>query len=66
MAADHADAPDGTRLYANRTVIVMRTRWGKVVDHEDFYTDTSTIPEFDRKLTELGVTPIPKPAASMT
>lgn len=63
---DHADAPDGTRLYANRTVLVMRTRWGKVVDHEDFYTDTSTIPEFDRKLTELGVTPIPKLAASMT
>ena len=52
---DHADGPDGTRLYSNRTVLVMRTRWGKVVDHEDFYVDTRSIPEFDRRLTELGV-----------
>ncbi len=52
---DHADGPDGTRLYENRTVLVLRTRWGKVVDHEDFYTDTGRIAAFDRKLTELGV-----------
>ena len=57
---DHADGLDGTRLYANRTVLVMRTKWGKVVDHEDFYVDTGAIVEFDRTLTELGVTPIPK------
>jgi ketosteroid isomerase-like protein len=58
---DHADGPDGTRLYDNRTVLVMRTKWGKIVDHEDFYVDTSAIEAFDRKLTELGVAPVPKP-----
>jgi ketosteroid isomerase-like protein len=59
---DHADGPDGTRLYENRTVLVMRTKWGKVVDHEDFYVDTGRIAAFDRKLTELGVAPVPKAA----
>ncbi len=38
---DHADAPDGTRLYENRTVLVLRTRWGKVVEQQDFYADTA-------------------------
>jgi ketosteroid isomerase-like protein len=61
---DHADGPDGTRLYENRTVLVMRTRWGKVVDHEDFYIDTGAILAFDGKLTELGVPPVPKTAGS--
>ncbi|HMJ36255.1 MAG TPA: nuclear transport factor 2 family protein [Baekduia sp.] len=59
---DHADGPDGARLYENRTVLVMRTRWGKVVDHEDFYADTGSILAFDRKLTEMGVAPVPKSA----
>lgn len=59
---DHADGPDGTRLYENRTVLVMRTRWGKVVDHEDFYVDTGRIAAFDRRLDELGVAPVPKAA----
>jgi ketosteroid isomerase-like protein len=57
---DHADAPDGTRLYENRTVLVLRTRWAKVVHHEDFYADTRRIEEFDRRLTALGVGAIPK------
>jgi ketosteroid isomerase-like protein len=57
---DHADAPDGTRLYANRTVLVLRTRWGKVVDQEDFYFDTGQIVGFDRKLAELGVPVVPR------
>ena len=57
---DHADAPDGTRIYENRTVLVMRTRWGKVVDHEDFYVDTSRIEQLDRTLIELGVAAVPK------
>ena len=52
---DHADAPDGTRLYENSTVLVLRTKWGKVVEQHDFYADTERITEFDRKLTELGV-----------
>jgi ketosteroid isomerase-like protein len=59
---DHADGPDGTRLYENRTVLVLRTRWAKVVDHEDFYVDTGRIQAFDRKLSELGVAPVPDPA----
>ncbi|MCB0875272.1 MAG: nuclear transport factor 2 family protein [Solirubrobacterales bacterium] len=52
---DHADAPDGTRIYENSTVLVLRTRWGKVVEQHDFYADTERIAAFDRKLTELGV-----------
>lgn len=59
---DHADGPDGTRLYENRTVLVLRTRWGKVVEQEDFYVDTSRLVDFDRKLTELGVASVPRPA----
>ncbi len=61
---DHADGPDGTRLYENRTVLVMRTKWGKVVDHEDFYVDTGSIEALDRKLTEIGVAPVPKLVAA--
>ena len=57
---DHADAPDGTRLYENRTVLVLRTRWGKLVEQEDFYADTTRIAAFDRRLTELGVAAVPK------
>lgn len=49
---DHADADDGTRLYENRAVLVLRTRWGRVVDHEDFFTDTERIAAFDRALAE--------------
>ena len=40
---DHADAPDGTRIYENSTVLVLRTRWGKVVEQHDFYVDTQRI-----------------------
>jgi ketosteroid isomerase-like protein len=60
---DHADAPDGTRLYTNSTVLVLRTRWGKVVEQHDFYVDTQEIVDFDRKLEELGVEAVPAPAA---
>jgi ketosteroid isomerase-like protein len=52
---DHADAPDGTRIYENTTALVLRTRWGKVVEQHDFYLDTGRIADFDRKLDELGV-----------
>lgn len=57
---DHADGPDGTRLYENRTALVLKTRWGKIVDQEDFYVDTGRIVDFDRKLTELGVPAVPR------
>jgi ketosteroid isomerase-like protein len=61
---DHADAPDGTRLYENRTVLVLRTRWGKIVDQEDFYVDTEKLAALDGKLDELGVERVPRTAAS--
>jgi ketosteroid isomerase-like protein len=59
---DHADAPDGTRIYENRTALVLRTRWGKIVEQNDFYFDTAPITELDRKLTQLGIHAIPKPS----
>ena len=52
---DHADAPDGTRIYENQTVLVLRTRWGKVVEQHDFYIDAAAILDFERALQELGV-----------
>jgi ketosteroid isomerase-like protein len=52
---DHADAPDGTRIYENHTVLVLRTRWGKVIEQFDYFADTAAIVALDRKLEELGV-----------
>lgn len=54
---DHARAPDGEEIYSNQTVIMVRTRWGKVTEQRDFYVDTTRIVDFDRKLTELGIEP---------
>jgi ketosteroid isomerase-like protein len=54
---DRATGPDGEELYANRVVILARTRWGKIVEHEDFYLDTARIAAFEAKLRELGVEP---------
>jgi ketosteroid isomerase-like protein len=51
---DHAEDADGNRIYENSTVLVLRTRWGKVVEQTDYYVDTARIAEFDRRLTELG------------
>lgn len=59
---DHADAPDGTRIYENSTVLVLRTRWFKVVEQHDFYVDTQEIVDFDRRLEELGVEAVPATA----
>ncbi len=52
--------PDGTRLYENRTALVLRTRWFKIVEQHDFYVDTAPITALDRKLTETGIQAIPK------
>ncbi|MDQ8043432.1 MAG: nuclear transport factor 2 family protein [Solirubrobacteraceae bacterium] len=57
---DHASAGDGTPLYANRTVLVVKTRWGKIVDHEDFWVDTAPIDVLDRELAARGVAVVPK------
>lgn len=54
---DHADAPDGSRIYENNTVLVFKMRWGKVIEQHDFYVDTERIIGLDRTLTELGVEP---------
>jgi ketosteroid isomerase-like protein len=59
---DHADAPDGTRIYDNSTVLVLRTRWGKIVEQTDYYVDTEAITALDRSLTELGVEAASAPA----
>ena len=55
---DYADAPDGTRIYENRTVLVLRTRWGKVVEQHDYYTDTAAILALENTLEELGIEPV--------
>jgi hypothetical protein len=35
----------------------IKTSWGRIVRHEDFYLDTGRIEAFDRRLTDLGVAP---------
>lgn len=55
---DGATAPDGTRIYENRTALVVRTRWGRIVEHEDFYEDTERIAAFEARLREFGITPV--------
>ncbi len=55
---DAATAPDGEQIYANRICLVVRTRWGKIVEHEDFYEDTSRILALEARLRELGIAPV--------
>ena len=57
---DHADSPDGTRIYENHTVLVLRTRWGKVVEQHDYYADTAAILALENALEELGVRAVPR------
>lgn len=52
---DQATGPDGEQIYSNRTVLVLKTRWGKIVEQEDFYEDTNRVLEFEKKLTQLGI-----------
>jgi uncharacterized protein (TIGR02246 family) len=47
---DHAHDPDtGERIYENRAVLVLRTRWGRVVA-EEVYEDTQKVAAFDARL----------------
>jgi ketosteroid isomerase-like protein len=55
---DQATAADGQPLYANRVAMVIRTRWGRIVEHEDFYEDTGRILALERALSERGVQPV--------
>lgn len=59
---DHAKAPHGQTIYANRTAIVVRTRWGKIVEQEDFYVDTVRMAAFDQRLRDLGIAAEPSSA----
>lgn len=52
---DRASAPDGETLYANQVVMIVRTRWGRIVDQEDYYFDTVRMTGFERRLQELGI-----------
>lgn len=52
---DHADDPDGTRVYENQTVLVLRTRWGKVVEQHDYYFDTGAIVGMEEAMVARGV-----------
>jgi ketosteroid isomerase-like protein len=56
--SDRALGPDGEKLYSNEVVVVVRTRWGKIVEHRDFYEDTVRMAGFERRLNELGVRPV--------
>ncbi|NHP14251.1 hypothetical protein DBV08_20815 [Rhodococcus sp. KBW08] len=50
---DRALGPDGSVIYHNRTVLLVRTNWGKIIEQEDYYEDTARIGDFDRRLREI-------------
>ncbi len=54
---DRATGPGGEELYANQVAMVVRSRWGKIVEHEDYYADTERIAAFEEKLQALGIAP---------
>jgi ketosteroid isomerase-like protein len=54
---DHAHDPGGEEIYRNRTILLARTRWGRIVCQEDFYEDTQRILALETRLSELGVHP---------
>jgi hypothetical protein len=49
---DHAHDPSGREIYRNRTLLLARTRCGRIVLHEDFYEDTQRIIALERRLSE--------------
>jgi len=55
---DEAHAPDGEQIYRNRTFLLARARWGKIVWQQDFYEDTERIGALDERLRELGLAPV--------
>jgi len=52
---DHARDPAGAQIYRNRTVLLVRTRWGRIVHQEDYFEDSARIAALERRLVELGV-----------
>ena len=59
---DGVTAPDGEELYRNRVVLIVRTRWGKIVRHDDFYEDTGRIERLEEGLNRLGIAPLDRTA----
>jgi ketosteroid isomerase-like protein len=57
---DHACDAHGTKVYENRALIVLRTRWGRVV-HEELFEDTQKVAAFDE---HLGITSATTPASA--
>lgn len=55
---DAADGPDGTQIYHNSTVLVVRTSLGRIYEQSDFYEDTERIFGLEKRLTELGIEPV--------
>jgi hypothetical protein len=54
---DHAYDPAGEEIYRNRTILLARARWGRIVWQQDFYEDTQRIDDLEARLSELGVRP---------
>ena len=54
---DWAEAPDGRQIYSNHTMLLARTRWGRIVEQRDFYEDTSRILSLEASLREIGIEP---------
>jgi ketosteroid isomerase-like protein len=48
----------GERLYANRVAMVIRTRWGRIVEQQDFYEDSGRILGLEQALREHGIQPV--------
>jgi ketosteroid isomerase-like protein len=46
---DHARDAHGTKVYENHALIVLRTRWGRVVS-EELFEDTQKVAAFDAHL----------------
>jgi len=55
---DEARGPEGELLYSNRVVVLLQTRWGKIVRHDDFYVDTARMAGFEDALRDLGIDPV--------
>jgi ketosteroid isomerase-like protein len=49
---DHAHDAGGEEIYRNRTMLLARTRWGRIVLHDDFYEDTQRIVALEHRLRE--------------
>jgi ketosteroid isomerase-like protein len=57
---DEATGPDGSVLYSNRAVLVVRTRWGRIIEQDDFYEDTGRIESLEDRLRELDLQESPR------